>query len=173
VASSSQLPPPERDDWLALTDQPLPLGLLASWPVRPGCGAVVMFAGTVRDHAEGRPGVTCLEYEAYTSAALRAMQEIASEVRTTWPQVGRLAIVHRTGQLVPTEVSVVVAVSAPHRGEAFDAARFAIESVKSRVPIWKRESWDGGSDWGLGAQALVGPPVPDRGGMMPAGSQGR
>lgn len=159
MAASTYLMPPDGDDWLEVTELALPLGQLASWPVLPSCGAVVVFAGTVRDHAEGRPGVSCLEYQAYTSAALRAMGVIAGELRQKWPEVGRLVLVHRTGLLVPTEVSVVAAVSAPHRQEAFEAARFAIESVKSSVPIWKWESWDEGSGWGLGAQALSLQPI--------------
>lgn len=155
MARRTHLPAPTGDDWLAVSDQPLPLSELASWPVLPGCGATVMFVGTVRDHSFGRPGVASLEYEAYTGAALRAMSAIAADLRQRWPALGRVALLHRTGHLAPTEVAVVVAVSAPHRQEAFDAARYAIEAVKTKVPIWKLESWDGGSDWGLGAQALV------------------
>jgi len=150
---------PANDDWLEITGQPLPLGELAAWPVLPRCGAVVLFAGTVRDHAEGRPPVLSLEYEAYAGPALQSLAGIALELREKWPGVGRVALVHRTGLLVPTEVSVVVAVSAPHRDEAFLAARFGIESLKSKVPIWKRESWEGGADWGLSAQLLEGAPL--------------
>lgn len=139
----------QGDDWLEITSQALPLGEVASWAVVPRCGALVMFAGTVRDHSEGRPGVVLLEYEAYEPAALARMGEIASQVRCQWPTTGRLALLHRTGPLAPTEVSVLVAVSAPHRAEAFEAARYAIDAVKSQVPIWKRETWEEGSDWSL------------------------
>jgi molybdopterin synthase catalytic subunit len=141
--------PPAGDDWVALSAEPLPFEHLAAWSVLPGCGAVVVFAGTVRDHAEGRPGVSALEYEAYAQAALERLGAIALELRRLWPATGRVALVHRTGVLAPTEVSVVVAVSAPHRGEAFEAARFGIDTLKATVPIWKRETWAGGSDWGL------------------------
>ena len=148
--------PPAGDDWVALSAEPLPFERLASWPVLAGCGAVVVFAGTVRDHAEGRPGVLSLEYEAYADVATRTMEEISLEMRGRWPCLGRVALLHRTGLLHPTDVSVVVAVSAPHRPEAFDAARFGIDTIKTRAPIWKRESWEGGSAWGLDVHPLAG-----------------
>lgn len=147
---------PADDDWLLLSSEPLQLDLALSWPVIPSCGALVSFTGTVRDYAEGRPGVVSLEYEAYASAAGLAMTEIATDLRRRWPATGRVLLWHRTGLLVPTEVSVVTAVSAPHRAEAFEAARFAIDAFKSRVPIWKRETWDAGSGWSLGEHPLPG-----------------
>ncbi len=142
------------DDWVEITRETLPLGQVASWAVVPRCGGLVIFAGTVRDHSEGRPGVVCLEYEAYESAALQRMRIIAAELRQSWPGTGRVALLHRTGPLAPTDVSVLVAVSAPHRAEAFEGARFAIDAVKSRVPVWKRESWAGGTDWAREACGL-------------------
>lgn len=153
--------PPPGDEWVALSAEALELGELATWAVLPTCGAVVVFAGTVREHAEGRPGVISLEYEAYTTVALKKMEAIARELRRRWPVVGRVAMVHRTGLLVPAEVSVVVSVSAPHRSEAFDAARFGIDALKAGVPIWKRETWEGGSAWGLDAHPVDGSSVPD------------
>ena len=141
--------PPVSDDWVAISPGPLPLAQLAVWPAVPRCGAVVVFAGTARDHSEGRPGVSLLEYEAYVDGAEQAMRAIGTELRQKWPELGRVALLHRTGLLVPTEVSVVVAVSTPHRHEAFSAARFGIDALKARVPIWKREVWEGGSAWGL------------------------
>ena len=149
------LTPIEGDDWLALTADRLPIGDLYDWCVRPDCGAVVLFSGTVRDHAEGRPGVEWLEYEAYDEMVVPKLAEIATETRSRWPHVGRIAIVHRTGRLALGESSVVVAVSAPHRDVAFTAARFAIDALKASVPVWKRESWEAGSDWGTGASDLV------------------
>jgi molybdopterin synthase catalytic subunit len=148
--------PPAGDDWVALFTGPIPFDRLASWPVVPGCGALVVFAGTVRDHAEGRPGVVSLEYEAYAEAATARMSTVAAELRQRWSDLGRVVLVHRTGLLVPGDVSVVVAVSAPHRPEAFEAARYGIDAVKSRVPIWKRETWAGGQDWGTGTHPLEG-----------------
>ena len=100
----------------------------------PDCGATVTFTGTARDHAEGRPGVHRLEYEAYEEPALARLRAIAAEVRRRWPVVGRVALLHRTGVVELGDAAVVVAVSAPHRGEAFEAARFAIDELKRTVP---------------------------------------
>jgi molybdopterin synthase catalytic subunit len=148
-------PPVDGDDWLGLTEEPLPIGDLYEWCVRPDCGGVVLFSGTVRDHADGRTGVQRLEYEAYEEMVVPKMEAIAAETRTRWGDVGRIAMVHRVGRLELGESSVVVVVSAPHRGEAFVAARFAIDALKVSVPVWKREIWEGGSDWGTNAADLV------------------
>jgi molybdopterin synthase catalytic subunit len=126
-----------------------------TWVTRPDCGAVVGFAGTVRDHAEGRPGVTELEYEAYAAQVEPRLAAIASDARLQWPGVGSIALLHRTGTLKVTECSVVVAVSAGHRGDAFDAARYCIDTLKHTVPIWKRERWAGGDDWGQDAKEIA------------------
>jgi molybdopterin synthase catalytic subunit len=144
-----------EDDWVALTADPLSLERAASWVTRPECGAVVVFGGTVRDHAEGRPGVVELEYEAYAAQVVPRLAAIAGQARTRWPGVGRLALWHRTGKLAVTECSVVVAASAAHRGDAFDAARFCIDTLKSTVPIWKRERWAGGEGWGQDAHEIM------------------
>jgi len=117
----------------------------------------VLFTGTVREVAEGRTGVEWLEYEAYEEHATSRMSEIAAEIRARWPATGRVALLHRVGRLALAEVAVVVVVATPHRPEAFAAARFAIDAVKASVPIWKKESWDGGEDWGTGAASLVRP----------------
>jgi molybdopterin synthase catalytic subunit len=147
--------PASGDDWVALSEHGLPIDTASSWVVRPDCGATVTFTGTARDHADGRPGVHRLEYEAYEGPALARLRAVADEVRTRWPDVGRVALLHRTGGLAIGDAAVVVAVSAPHRGAAFDAARFAIDELKRTVPIWKREAWDGGESWGLEAQHLT------------------
>lgn len=133
----------------------LPVGDASAWVVLPSCGATVTFTGTARDHAAGRPDVHRLEYEAYEEAAVARMQALASEARQRWPQLGRIALLHRSGVVELGHAAVVVAVSAPHRGEAFDAARWAIDELKRTVPIWKRESWVGGESWGLEAQHLT------------------
>lgn len=146
--------PPSSDTWIALTEEPLPVGAAADWAVRPDCGAVVLFSGTVRDHAEGRPGVTRLVYEAYAEQVEPRLEAIAAEARTRWP-IGRLALLHRIGELALGESSVLVVASSAHRGEAFDAARFCIDTLKATVPIWKRETWEGGEDWGLCAHDVV------------------
>lgn len=142
------IPPEQGEDWLALTRAELPVALAYDWAVRPGCGAVVMFSGTVRDFADNRPGVTSLTYEAYDTQVVPALVAITAELRRRWPDTGRVVLWHRTGELAVGESSVVVAVSAPHRGEAFDAARFGIDTVKASAPIWKLERWQGGEDWG-------------------------
>jgi len=144
---------PDDLTWVGLTEDVLPVGTVADWAVLPSCGAVVTFTGTARDHAEGRPGVTGLEYEAYESQVEPRFRAIADEARRRWPELGRVAILHRTGPVAIGEASVVVAASAAHRGEAFDAARWCIDSLKETAPIWKRETWEGGESWGLDARA--------------------
>lgn len=142
------------DVWVELTSSPISMDRAAAWASRPDCGAVVVFGGTVRDHAEGRPGVSELEYEAYESQVEPRLAAIAEEARTRWDGLGRVAIWHRIGTLAVGDCSVVVAVSSAHRGEAFEAARYCIDTVKESVPIWKRERWDGGEDWGLDAKEV-------------------
>jgi molybdopterin synthase catalytic subunit len=115
----------------------------------------VLFSGTVRDHAEGRSGVQHLTYEAYEEQAVPKMAEITDELRRRWPTTGAVVMLHRTGRLDLGESSVVVVVSSPHRPEAFEAARYGIDALKAGVPIWKHEVWDGGSDWGTGAQTVT------------------
>jgi molybdopterin synthase catalytic subunit len=127
---------------------------VADWAVLPSCGAVVTFTGTARDHAEGRPDVSGLEYEAYEDQIGPRFQAIVDEARRRWPDLGRVAILHRTGPVAIGEASVVVAASAPHRGAAFEAARWCIDSLKETAPIWKRETWAEGESWGLDARAL-------------------
>jgi len=142
-------PAPETHDWVAITTAPLPSDVADAWVVTPACGAVVTFAGVVRDHAEGRDGVTGMTYEAYEEPAADAMREIVAEMRRRWPDLGRVVCWHRVGDLALGEASVLIAVSAPHRSEAFDATRFAIDTLKRSVPIWKQEHWSGGSDWAV------------------------
>jgi molybdopterin synthase catalytic subunit len=108
---------------------------------------VVSFLGVVRDHSEGRPGVVGLGYEAYDVEARRVLVEIAADARRLWPAVERIALLHRTGELTLSEPSVAVVVSSPHRGDAFEAARYCIDTLKESAPIWKREHWADGSDW--------------------------
>ncbi len=148
------VPPRGNDDWVGLSAEPIPVGRAVAWAERPYCGAVVLFTGTVRDHAEGRPGVTALEYEAYEEEVSPRLAAIVAEARRRWPDLGRIAALHRVGLLAVGETSVLIAASAPHRGEAFDAARFCIDTLKATVPIWKRETWEGGSDWALCSHAV-------------------
>ena len=113
-------------------------------------GAIVVFAGTVRDHARGRQ-VEALEYEAYGPAAEKMMDRITDEIAARWG-IDRVAMVHRTGRLGVGEASVVIAVSAAHRGEAFAACAYAIERLKEIVPIWKKEHYADGAAW-VGSEA--------------------
>jgi molybdopterin synthase catalytic subunit len=137
-----------------LTEEELPVGQVADWAVLPSCGAVVTFTGTARDHAEGRPDVTGLAYEAYESQVGPRFHAIVDEARRQWPDLGRVAVLHRTGPVAIGEASVVVAASSPHREAAFEAARWCIDSLKATAPIWKRETWAGGESWGLDAREL-------------------
>lgn len=149
------LPPAAAADWVALSDSDLPVGEALAWASTPSCGGVVLFCGTVRDHAEGRAGVTGLTYEAYEEQARRKMEAVVAAARERVPDLGRVAVLHRTGDLGVGDVAVCVVASAPHRAEAFEAARFCIDTVKETVPIWKQEHWgDGEVGWGTCAHDL-------------------
>jgi molybdopterin synthase catalytic subunit len=113
---------------------------------RNGCGAVVTFLGTVREMTDGKV-TAALDYEAHSSMAEKKMAEIEAETRQRWPVV-EMVMEHRLGHLEVGEVSVAVAVSCPHRAQAFEACRHAIDRLKELVPIWKKENWaDGGTEW--------------------------
>jgi molybdopterin synthase catalytic subunit len=132
-----------------VTSEPLDLAA-AGEIVEASDGALVSFAGVVRNSSEGGE-VRALEYEAYGEMAEREMQRIAEEACGRF-DVDRIAILHRVGRLEVGEVSVVVAVSAPHRGPAFDACEFCIDTLKQRVPIWKKELFtDGSASWAKGS----------------------
>src|SRR5664280_123459 len=135
--------------WVEVSRDPLPLVDVAAWAIDPACGGLNIFCGTVRDHSDGRPGVVCLEYEAYTEQVEPRLAALAEAACSRWPGLGRVALLHRVGTLAVGEMSVVVAVSAPHRREAIEASSWCIDTLKATVPIWKREVWEGGSDWGL------------------------
>jgi molybdopterin synthase catalytic subunit len=147
-------PPTNALDWVMLTDTALPVDALQTWAVTPRSGAVVCFIGIVRDHAEGRDGVRAMTYEAYEEPALRVMGEIVASARRRWPDVDRVALHHRVGELDLSEASVAVAVSSPHRDAAFAAARYCIDTLKETAPIWKQEHWSSGSDWALGEHPI-------------------
>ncbi|HZT82679.1 MAG TPA: molybdenum cofactor biosynthesis protein MoaE [Gemmataceae bacterium] len=129
-----------------LTTEPIDYHALTEQVRRPDCGAVVTFLGTVRDLTDGRVTVA-LDYEAYPGMAEKMMAEIEQETRARWP-VGEMVLVHRLGHMEVGEVSVAVAVSCPHRAQAFEACRHAIDRLKELVPIWKKENWaDGSTEW--------------------------
>jgi molybdopterin synthase catalytic subunit len=143
---------PPAADWIELTAEPLSERALAEAVADPGAGGLVLFSGVVRDQTGGRR-VKFLEYEAHAPMALAKMREIAGQVRGRWPGVRRLALVHRVGRLEIGESSVMIAVSAPHRREAFEACLFGIDTLKEIVPIWKKEHFEDGEVWvGLPSQ---------------------
>lgn len=128
-----------------LTDRPIDVAAVAAAVADPDCGATVLFVGTTREHTEGKRTLR-LEYEAYRPMALRAMQDIVDRISQKWPE-SRSALVHRLGVVGIGEASVAIAVSAPHRDDAFAACRFAIERLKRTVPIWKKEIREDGREW--------------------------
>jgi molybdopterin synthase catalytic subunit len=131
-------------------DAPLWLDVAAGWVADPAAGAVFIFEVSVRDHSEAGE-VTGLAYEAWQDLAERRLRELADQILERWP-VCRVAIVHRVGALHVGEASVIVAVSAPHRAEAFEACRHGIERLKEDVPIWKKEGLvSGEAHWVMGS----------------------
>lgn len=131
---------------IRLTLDPIDHHALTDSVRSPHCGAVVLFLGTVRD-LTGSDVTVALEYNAYAPMAEKKLAEIEADTRSRWP-VGDIALVHRLGRLVVGEISVAVAVSCPHRAEAFDACRHAIDRLKELVPIWKQDIRpDGSTQW--------------------------
>jgi len=127
-----------------ITVQPLDHAALTDRVRHNNAGAVCTFLGTVREMTGKRRTVE-LEYEAYSDMALKKMAELEADARKRWPVIDA-AIVHRVGRLGLGEVSIVVAVSCPHRGDSFEACRWLIDAFKEVVPIWKRETWDDGQE---------------------------
>jgi molybdopterin synthase catalytic subunit len=133
-----------------LTDQPIDPAEALAFVSHPSAGGTVLFSGTVRDHSEAGD-VTGLDYEAWDELAVTRLRELGGEILDRWP-VSKVALLHRTGHLEVGEVSVVVACSAPHRADAFEAARHGIERLKADVPIWKKELLaSGDAHWVMGA----------------------
>ena len=145
--------PPSRD-WIDVTERPLSLEVLSAWAARPHCGAVVTFAGVVRDSSEGREGIEALEYETQVDLATARIGDVVAAARVRWPALEAIGVHHRIGRVELGEVAVVVAVSSPHRGEAFAGGQFCIDELKATVPLWKRDVWAGGSDWSRDAHPL-------------------
>jgi molybdopterin synthase catalytic subunit len=131
----------------ALSPDPIDPQALSERVTEPGAGAVVTFAGLVRDNNLGRP-VRYLEYEAYPEMAEAKLRQVVVEARERWPAIRGVAVVHRTGHLEIGEMAVLVAVGVAHRDDgAFEAARYIIDRTKEIVPIWKREGWAEGEEW--------------------------
>lgn len=151
---------PERDDheeapMIEITEQPLSLDRCIRAVEGPGFGAIVTFLGTVRNNSEGK-ATDHLEYEAYREMTEEVIGRIVQEAKDRWP-MGRVAIQHRLGPLEIGEVSVIIAVSAPHRAAAFDACRHVIDHLKLEAPIWKKEFGEAGKVW-VGGPAVSDPP---------------
>lgn len=145
IAFSSQDKHP--NDNFAITIAPLSIDEAYKLADDGANGAVVMMSGTVRNQTDDKP-VEYLEYQAYQPMAIAVFNSIASEIRQQWQDVNRIVIHHRIGKLTIGEISVIVAVGYPHRGEAFDACRYAIDTLKHNAPIWKKEHFsDGASTW--------------------------
>ena len=134
------------DDLILIDAAPIDPSVLLDFVASPDCGAAVLFLGTVRDHSPGKAGVTSLEYEAYHEVVGAKIRGIVGEARARWP-VRKVAAVHRVGSLGVGEIAVGVAVTSPHRSDAFDAGRYVIDELKARAPIWKKEHWPGGAEW--------------------------
>lgn len=128
----------------ALVHGPIDVAAVRAAVSDPGFGAILVFEGVARDHFEGRP-VRRLAYEAYPELALPVLDEILAEVAARFG--ARAAIVHRLGEVPVTEPTVVIAVGAPHRAEAYEASRYAIEALKARLPVWKKEIYADGAAW--------------------------
>jgi MoaE-MoaD fusion protein len=133
-------------DVFRVVTEPLSSDAIAAEVDDPGAGGIVIFSGVVRNQTEGRP-VKYLEYEAHAPMAEAKMREIGESVRSRWPGVRRLAMLHRTGRLEIGEASVLIAVSAQHRGDAFEACRYMIDTLKKTVPVWKKEYFEDGEVW--------------------------
>ena len=131
--------------WVELVERAIDVNALLERVKHPQAGGIVLFLGTVRDNDRGRH-VKFLEYEAYQPMALKEMRRVAEEARQRWPLLG-VAIAHRLGHLEVGDISVAIAVSSGHRKEAFEAGRYAIDTLKQTVPIWKKEVWDSGEAW--------------------------
>jgi molybdopterin synthase catalytic subunit len=134
------------DDIFGVVAEPLSPDAIASEVDHPGAGGIVIFSGVVRNETGGRP-VKFLEYEAHAPMAAAKMREIGDAIRARWPSVKRVAMLHRVGRLEIGEASVLIAVSAAHRQEAFEACTYAIDTLKRTVPVWKKEHFEDGEVW--------------------------
>jgi len=128
-----------------VTERGIDVPALCAWAADPEAGAVLSFVGTVRASKEGRR-VLRIDYEAYVSMAARQLGCIGAEMLSQWP-TRRVALLHRVGRLAVGEASIAIVVSSPHRDAGFAALRHGIESVKRRVPIWKKEYFEDGAVW--------------------------
>lgn len=128
-----------------ITREPIKVEEIYEKVVRREAGAVTVFIGTVRELTHGKTTLY-LEYEAFESMALKKMEQIIKEMKERWPILD-VAMIHRVGRLEISDIAIAIAVSSPHRPEAYEANRYALERVKELVPIWKKEHWEDGEKW--------------------------
>ncbi len=136
---------PIQAEHFRIVTEPISVEEVISRVVHPHAGAINTFIGTVRELTRGRKTLY-LEYEAYVSMAEKKLQQIGQEIGERWPN-SRVAIFHRIGRLAISDIAVAIAVSTPHRADAYEASRYAIERIKDIVPIWKKEFWEDGEAW--------------------------
>ncbi len=137
-----------NSDWIEILARPLDVGRVSDMVADPAAGGIAVFIGTTRAEtsSDGRE-LVALDYEAYEEMAVQQLHDLARRARAKWPVV-RTVIVHRIGRVPLSEASVAIAVSAPHRGDAFEACRWLIDTLKAEAAIWKKEIWaDGTSTW--------------------------
>jgi molybdopterin synthase catalytic subunit len=135
---------------VSVGENPIDTAALIDEVRRPDSGATVLFLGTVRERSPGKEGVTHLDYEVYAEQVEPKISEIIAEAVRQWPVLS-VVVKHRAGRVDLGDVSVAVAVSSAHRGDAFAAASFVIDELKTRAPIWKKEHWPGGAEWSQGS----------------------
>ncbi|WP_374721601.1 molybdenum cofactor biosynthesis protein MoaE [Peribacillus tepidiphilus] len=128
-----------------ITKEPINVQSIIDKVIQREAGAITTFIGTVRELTHGKKTLYLI-YEAYESMAVKKLEQIGKEIQEKWPGA-KVAITHRVGKLDITDVAVVIAVSTPHRADAYEANRYAIERIKEIVPIWKKEHWETGEQW--------------------------
>ena len=133
------------EPFIQITQEPLDRNVLIASVTDPGAGGIVVFEGVVRDNARGKQ-VRYLEYDVYPEMAIQQIREIIAEAERRW-NVDRVAVAHRIGRLEIGEASVIIVVATPHRAEAFEACRYIIDTLKTTVPIWKKEVAMNGEEW--------------------------
>ena len=147
------------NDWIELTARPLHAGNAALFVSDPAAGGIDLFLGTTRaeNRATGQT-LAALDYEAYPEMAVEQMHDLARRARERWPIV-KLTLLHRIGRVAVGEPSVLIAVSTPHRAEAFAATRWLIDTLKAEVAVWKKEVWSDGTTTWVGEDDMVGDKV--------------
>ncbi|MBA4537427.1 molybdenum cofactor biosynthesis protein MoaE [Bacillus aquiflavi] len=128
-----------------ISKKPIEIQSVIDKVVRREAGAITTFIGTVREFTNGKKTLYLI-YDAYESMAVKKLEQIGTEIETRW-KGAKVAITHRVGKLDITDVAVVIALSTPHRADAYEANRYAIERIKQIVPIWKKEHWEDGEEW--------------------------